>query len=340
MARPVRILSVQVIRATKPADKKIGNAVHLIRSEKSIMKQPRITVITPNLNQVSFVERAICSVIDQGYDNLEFIVVDGGSTDGSDEVIRIYEAELAHLIIEPDRGPGDAINKALRRATGQIIGLLPSTDLMLPGTLDQVARAMTADDGPDWLVGQSMRIGVFDETLGQCDTAPPASLASFLQRDSGFLPHNASFWNKAVTDRVGLFDPDLRYAYSYDYFCRMLAFGIEPTIATQTLGAYRVTARTRDAVSTLEQGQERIAVARRYADRLTMAERYQLWANCENRLRIYALAQAEMQADFSKRFLVGQLLRHPWWITNDMFRHRLLHGIAHPAQPDTRHHAA
>lgn len=334
------ILSVQVIQPAKPADKKISNAVHLTGTENTTMKQPRITVITPNLNQVSFVERAICSVIDQGYDNLEFIVVDGGSTDGSDQVIRIYEADLTHLVIEPDRGPGDAINKALRRATGEIIGLLPSTDLMLPGTLDQVARAMTGDDAPNWLVGQSMRIGVFDETLGQGDTVPPASLASYLQRDSGFLPHNASFWKKTVTDRVGLFDPDLRYAYSYDYFCRMLAFGIEPTVAPQTLGAYRVTARTRDAVSTLEQGQERIAIARRYADRLNMSERYQLWANCENRLRIYALAQAELQADFSKRFLVGQLLRHPWWITNDMFRHRLLHGIAHPVAPDARHHAA
>ncbi len=119
------------------------------------MVRPRITVITPNLNHGQFLERTICSVLDQGYEDLEYLVVDGGSTDDSVETIRLYEDESVKPIITPCRTRSDAINHGLRRANGQIIGILNSNDTYLPGALDTLVRRVTADDAPAWVVGQA-----------------------------------------------------------------------------------------------------------------------------------------------------------------------------------------
>ena len=88
--------------------------------------QPRITVITPSYNQAAYLERTIRTVLEQGYANLEYFVIDGGSTDGSADIIRRYAPHLTWHVIEPDRGQTDAINKGLRRATGDIIAYLNS----------------------------------------------------------------------------------------------------------------------------------------------------------------------------------------------------------------------
>src|SRR5439155_5357411 len=113
---------------------------------------PRISIVTPSHNQVGFIERTIQSVLDQDYPNLEYIIIDGGSTDGAVDVIRRYEKHLAYWVSEKDNGAADAIAKGFERTTGAILAYLNSDDLYLPGALHAIADAMT-DSAVDVVYG-------------------------------------------------------------------------------------------------------------------------------------------------------------------------------------------
>src|SRR5947208_15331906 len=116
---------------------------------------PRITSVTPSINQGQFIEETICSVLDQNYPNLEYIVVDGGSTDQTIEIIRKYERQLSYWVSEKDRGQVHAINKGLARATGEIFGFLNSDDLYVVGTFAVVGEYVEKRPETAWVCGDS-----------------------------------------------------------------------------------------------------------------------------------------------------------------------------------------
>lgn len=185
---------------------------------------PRISIVTPSLNQGQFLEETIRSVLLQGYPNFEYIIIDGGSTDNSVEIIRKYEPWLTYWVSEPDGGQSDAINKGMQRATGDILAYLNSDDLYLPNALNQVVKMFTENEHIDIIFGNRVAID------GRSEVFPPwiyynDVLEKGFQRIRLLYWHNyisqpAVFWKHTLTEDIGLFDNNLHLIMDYDYWVR------------------------------------------------------------------------------------------------------------------------
>src|SRR5262247_2795633 len=119
----------------------------------------KLTIVTPSFNQGRFLEQAILSVLDQGYEPLEYIIIDGGSTDESVSIIKRYEPKLAYWVSEKDRGQVHAINKGLERATGEIVAFLNSDDVYLPGAFNAAISHFVDSPESNWLCGDTIMFG-------------------------------------------------------------------------------------------------------------------------------------------------------------------------------------
>lgn len=186
---------------------------------------PRITIVTPSYNQAQWVEATLRSVLLQGYPNLEYIVMDGASTDGSVEVIERYAPWLDEWRSEPDDGQPDAINKGFARATGEILGWINSDDLLLPGALEHVARFARAHaDAVAW-VGACYRI----DTDGRItDTIRPRGLDEDTLADwgkAGFFYQPSCFFDADAWAEIGSLDDRLEYGFDVDLWLKLAKRG-------------------------------------------------------------------------------------------------------------------
>ena len=140
-----------------------------IFNEKDTLKKdphwPRISIVTPSYNQAEFLEKTILSILNQNYPNLEYIIIDGVSTDGSVEIIKKYERYLAYWISERDNGQADAINKGFKIATGDFIAWQNSDDVYLPGSFFKVIEKFEKYPNPDIVFGNVYLINESDEIL-------------------------------------------------------------------------------------------------------------------------------------------------------------------------------
>jgi glycosyltransferase involved in cell wall biosynthesis len=194
---------------------------------------PKLTVITPSFNQGRFIERTIRSVLDQGYPNLEYVIVDGGSTDDSVEIIRRYEDRLAWWVSEPDDGQSHAINKGLERTSGEIVAYLNSDDYFLPGAFDRAAAALQHSER-GWLAGGALDIEEGDppKRLRVWRPKPPSYCEGRLRGRHWWMlvpwhvPQPSCFWRRELFDRFGPFRLDMHYAFDAEFMLR-LAFGGE-----------------------------------------------------------------------------------------------------------------
>jgi glycosyltransferase involved in cell wall biosynthesis len=181
---------------------------------------PRVSIVTPSLNQGEFLEQTIRSVLLQGYPNLEYIVVDGGSTDGSIEIIRKYEPFIAHWASEPDRGQSHAINKGFALSTGEIMCWLNSDDFLLPGALRAVAGVLAGSEAFA-VVGHALKVYT-DERPPHLLKGRYEGLPRLLEFWKGYQMHQPSiFWRREVFERVGFLDEGRHYVMDFDYWVRI-----------------------------------------------------------------------------------------------------------------------
>lgn len=165
------------------------------------MEWPKITVVTPTFNRPEFLQETIESVLSQGYPNLEYIIVDGGSTDRRVlEIIRNYESRLAWWLSEPDRGHAEAIRKGFERSTGQVLAWLCSDDTYLPGALLAVGEVFRASPSADVVYGNMCLIDESGQVLREFRAVPYSRLAAFTAMN---LHQPSAFWTRSLYERVG-----------------------------------------------------------------------------------------------------------------------------------------
>ena len=214
---------------------------------KSGAEWPLVSVVTPSYNQGEFLERTIRSVLLQGYPRLEYIIVDGGSTDESLRIIERYAAHLAYRVSEPDRGYVDAINKGFGRAGGEIMCWLSSDDFYTPGALRLVAEHLSGQRGSVALVGHVLKV--------YADGRPPeklrgsyAGLNRLLKFWLGYEMHQPSvFWRREVFAEVGLLDETKDLIADFDYWVRIARrFSFSNVDAILSCATYHEGAKTGD----------------------------------------------------------------------------------------------
>jgi hypothetical protein len=198
---------------------------------------PKISVVTPTFNAGDYLEQTIRSVLFQGYPNLEYIVIDGGSTDQTQAILQRYDKELTKWVSEPDKGQSNAINKGFQLATGEILAWLNGDDFYVPGSLFKVALAFEKYQS-DLIVGGCQLIQGFDSQpfkLHRCKLplAKPSklSLQDLLKLDEcwqegHFFYQPEVFWTKDIWERSGGYvDENLYFSMDYDLWVRMAAAG-------------------------------------------------------------------------------------------------------------------
>jgi len=188
------------------------------------MRLPCISVVIPSYNQARFIRRTLQSVIAQGYPEIEVIVVDGGSTDGSWEIIKSFTAHTAYAVSEKDRGQSHAINKGFSRASGEVVTWLNSDDVLLPGALHAVARVLTAAPAARWITGSCVWIDSDDRIL-RATVNPGWNRFGAMGRVMS-VGGPSSFMARSLLDSFGMLDEDLHYSMDTELWTRLATRGI------------------------------------------------------------------------------------------------------------------
>jgi glycosyltransferase involved in cell wall biosynthesis len=198
---------------------------------------PRITVVTVSYNQAQFLEETLRSVLLQGYPNLEYIVIDGGSTDGSLQIIERYQKYFAYWVSESDNGQSHAINKGFEKATGEILCWLNSDDFLQPGALAFVAQQFQGNPPVSWLIGATEVVAKDGQHL-DIRQAQNVSYNTFFTWPEEWFPQQSTFWTRQMWEKVKPLDEHLHYVMDLALWLSMYDVA-QPIIVPQVLSAYR-----------------------------------------------------------------------------------------------------
>lgn len=277
------------------------------------MKLPRITIVTPSFNQAPFLEQTIVSVLDQHYPDLQFGIIDGGSTDGSIDILHRYRDRLSFTLIEPDQGQSDAINKGLARADGDIVGWLNSDDTLLPGALRTVGGHFARHHACDWLIGRCRQTDAEGRLVSILAPEGQFTLAGALLRPRGFsVPQPSTFWRRSLMNRAGLLDVRLHHCMDFELWCRFLALGVTPDLIDDALSTYRLHPSSKTCAQADRFIAALIDIEKQYAHHLPWRARWQLYRHIGYQTRALALRRGGG--------LWRDILRRPWWLASQQVR--------------------
>lgn len=226
---------------------------------------PKISIITPSYNQERFLKECIESVLMQGYPDLEYIVIDGGSTDGSLDLIKSYDDQIHYWISEQDDGQSEAINKGFSLATGDIIAWLNSDDYYYPNALEHIRQAFIAEPEASFWYGNGNRVNITGEikSMFYVDGTPDFNLDALIF-GLNYILQPVTFINHSVLKDVGYLDQSLHFGMDSDLWIR-LAKKCPPKKVKEILAATREYGDTKTSTGSFERVEELRKIAMRHS---------------------------------------------------------------------------
>jgi len=188
-------------------------------TKQSKIGRPLVTIITPVLNGNTYLDQTIQSIFNQTYDNIEYIIIDGGSTDGSLDIIRKYDDRIDYWLSATDSKMYDAINKGIRVSSGIILAYLNSDDLYYTNTVQRAVAYFQGHPNAELIYGNCDFIGPQGEFLYTYHY-PKFRWKTFVLRNTSSIPQPTTFWRKAIHEKIGLFDATLKMCGDFDFFAK------------------------------------------------------------------------------------------------------------------------
>lgn len=280
---------------------------------------PTITIVTPSFNQADFLEETIQSVLAQGYPNLQFGIIDGGSTDDSIKIIESYRDRLDFVVSEKDDGQTQAINKGLKRATGEIVGWLCSDDTLLPGALHTVGGHFAHYPDDQWLAGACRMVDTQGRGGEIVRPSGTFTLPGVLLRtdDRPFnLPQPSVFWRRSLHEDFGLLDESLHYCMDFEFWLRLFEAGLHPTLIDNELATYRLHESSKSCAMPMGFISEHVRVEGHYAKLLPLMQRVQMMRRLG-----YMHRTSVLNAPDARPW--DAVMRRPWWLLSQQVREAL-----------------
>jgi glycosyltransferase involved in cell wall biosynthesis len=227
------------------------------------VERPLVSIVVPSFNQAAFLEETLRSLFEQDYEPLEVLVVDGGSTDGSVEIVERWADRLAWWTSEPDGGQADALNKGLARARGSLLGWLSSDDTLLPGALARLAGPFLRD--PELLLAFGDAVYTDDSgRRGRVLPARPFDLVQMVRSCECHVVQPASLFSRRAWELCGPLDPDRHWFFDFEFFVRVGLAGRAERLGGEPLATYRLHPGSKSFAQSLPKARDYVRVAEEF----------------------------------------------------------------------------
>lgn len=265
----------------------------------AVPELPLVTIVTPSFNQGRYLESTIRSVLEQDYPRIEYIIIDGGSTDESVTVIQKYSDRLAYWESQPDNGQAQAVNKGFERSGGEVLSWLNSDDLLAPGVVTRAVQILHNQPEIDVVYGRLARI---DDDGGIVPTPvlPKDRIEFSREHVIGECVVNqpGAFWRRRIFDRIGLLDERLVYSLDYEYWIRMALAGAKFKRIDDVVAFFRLSTGSKTVGQTAAQAVEQFRTLGEILEQPDLAGRLEMAAEQLQRKARRARAQIALRAAY------------------------------------------